>query len=71
MDKHPAQRPESNRNPDKTDRLMFKPEFVTFKIEPEEKVFRVLKEHACRYTPSFRAAFNNKLSLKGKRRFTR
>jgi hypothetical protein len=43
MDKHPAQRPERNRNPDKTDRLMFKPEFVTFKIGPEEEVFSVLK----------------------------
>jgi hypothetical protein len=50
---------------------MFKPKFVAFKIGPEEKVFSVLKEHACRYILSFQAASNNKLSLKGKRRFTR
>jgi hypothetical protein len=65
MEKHPSQRPVRNRRPDTTDALMFEPEFATFKIGPEERIFKVYRWHACHYVPSFRAAFNNKACIEG------
>jgi len=65
MEKHPSQRPDRNQRPDTTDLPMFEPEFVTFKVGREEKIFEVHKGHACYYVPVFRVAFNNKTCIEG------